>query len=111
MYMTCQESVQLIQAFVDDNLYGEELEEFLWHIDNCPNCYDEMEVSYLLKEALSRLEDGTSFNLTSELKTKISLMHDCVEADNRISMMRRLLLTIAGLALAIDAMYLYLSFL
>lgn len=109
--MTCQESEQYIQAFVDDKLTGDELEAFLWHINNCHTCYDEMETSYLLKEALARLEDGTSFDLHTELKEKISAMESFVIFRNHASIFRRLILTVSGLILMADLMYLYLYYL
>ena len=108
--MTCQESEQYIQDFVDDKLTGDELEAFLWHINNCHACYEEMETSYLLKEALVRLEDGTSFDLHNELKEKISIMEKFVSFRNHASVFRRLILTIAGLILMTDLMYLYLYY-
>jgi len=107
--MNCQESEQLIQDFIDDRLAGDELEAFLYHIGRCSSCFDEMETSFLLKEALARLEDGTSFDLHSELKEKIALMEKCVRFRNRLAVVRRVVLTVAGLILAVDlvAMYLY----
>ena len=106
--MTCQDSEQCMQAFVDDQLTGETLEAFLYHIGNCRVCYEELETTYLLKEALSRLEDGTSFDLHEELQNKVALMRRCVSFSNRLAVIRRLVLTVAGLALATEMYYLYL---
>ncbi len=108
--MNCQESEQLMQEFVDDRLCGEQLESFLYHINRCTGCYKEMEVSYLIKEALARLEDGTAFDLHSELKEKVVMMENCVKLQNRLSVIRRLVLTVAGVVLAVDfvAVYLFL---
>jgi hypothetical protein len=109
--MTCQESEQYIQDFVDDRLTGDALEAFLWHINTCKTCFDEMETSFLLKEALARLEDGTSFDLHSELKEKISLTEQYIRWHNRGAVVRRLILTVAGLMVALEMMYLYLYYL
>ncbi|MBR4169396.1 MAG: zf-HC2 domain-containing protein [Lachnospiraceae bacterium] len=109
--MTCQESEQYIQDFVDDALTGERLEVFLWHISTCKTCYNEMETSYLLKEALARLEDGTSFDLHSELKEKIQIMEQYIRWHNLAAVVRRLILTVAGLFLVWEMMYLYLYYL
>ena len=106
--MTCQESEQYIQEFVDDELSGDELEAFLWHIGTCKSCYNEMETSYLLKEALACLEDGTSFDLHSELKEKISMMEGYIRWHNLTVVLRRVLLTVAGLVIVTEMMYLYL---
>ncbi|MBR6451670.1 MAG: zf-HC2 domain-containing protein [Lachnospiraceae bacterium] len=109
--MTCRESETYIQRFVDDELTGEELEAFLWHIGNCKACYNEMEIGYLLKEALIRLEDGTSFDLHTELKEKISDMENYVRLHSVAVIFRRLILTIAGLAIVMDLMAFYLFYL
>ena len=109
--MTCRESEQYIQEFVDDALTGDELEAFLWHISTCKACYNEMETSYLLKEALARLEDGTSFDLHSELKEKISLLEGYIRWHNLAAVCRRVLLTVAGLVVVTEMMYLYLYYL
>ncbi len=109
--MTCQESEQYIQDFVDDALTGDALEAFLWHIRNCKACYNEMETSYLLKEALARLEDGTSFDLHSELKEKISIMEQYIRWHNQAVVFRRLVLTVAGLLVVTEMMFLYLYYL
>ncbi|MBO4903027.1 MAG: zf-HC2 domain-containing protein [Lachnospiraceae bacterium] len=108
--MTCQESEQYIQEFVDDRLTGDALEAFLWHIGSCKSCYNEMETSYLLKEALARLEDGTSFDLHSELKEKISIMEQYIKWHNLAAVCRRLILTVAGLLVVVEMMYLYLYY-
>lgn len=109
--MTCQESEQYIQAFVDDKLTGDELEAFLWHINNCHACYDETETSFILKEALSDSSEDMSFDLVSELREKINGMEHFIDFRNRASIIRRVVLTIAGLTLVTDLMYLYLYYL
>ncbi len=109
--MNCQDSEQNIQAFIDDRLWGDALESFLWHITTCKACFDETETGFLLKEALVRLEDGDSFDLHSELKEKIATMQICVRVQNRMAIIRRILLTVAGLMLSVEMLYLYLTYL
>lgn len=109
--MTCHDSEQYIQAFVDDKLTGDDLEAFLWHISNCRSCYDETETSYLLKEALADSSEDMSFDLVSELKEKIAVMERYVDFRNRASIFRRVVLTIAGMSLFVELMYLYLYYL
>ena len=69
--MKCSETEQFIQLYIDDQLTGPQLRDFLTHIESCPKCYEEMEINYLIKEALLRLEDGKTFDLRKELKQKI----------------------------------------
>ena len=41
--MTCQEAERLVTPYIRDELSGDELEAFLNHIDECPNCREELE--------------------------------------------------------------------
>lgn len=87
--MKCQEAEQQIQKFIEDDLTGEPLANFVHHIDNCHSCYEEMETSYLLKEALSRLENGETFDLHNELTEKLNNMRDCLEFHRMLTIARR----------------------
>ena len=70
-YIDCRTSEQWINDFVENKLVGEHLWQFLTHVEKCPECYEELETRYLVAEALSRLENGESFDLRNELKKKI----------------------------------------
>lgn len=45
--------------------------QFLTHVEKCPDCFEELEIRYLIAEALGRIENGESINLRSELSRKI----------------------------------------
>ncbi|HOO28431.1 MAG TPA: zf-HC2 domain-containing protein [Lachnospiraceae bacterium] len=106
--MKCQDMEQCIQLFIDNRLTGVKLQEFIEHIENCPVCYEEMETSYLLKEALLRLEDGDAFDLHSELLEKLSTMKRCAAVHAFISVLRRTILIAAGMTLLAELIYVYL---
>lgn len=108
--MTCQDTEQEIQLFIDDELVGVKLQAFIAHIEECHGCYEEMETSYLLKEALLRLEDGDAFDLHSELLQKLSVMKRCSSIHETVSMLRRTVLLAAGLMLIAELIYVYLMF-
>ena len=44
--MTCQEAEKLVVPYIKDELSPMELEEFIDHIKNCPNCREELEIHY-----------------------------------------------------------------
>lgn len=108
--MTCQDTEQEIQLFIDDELVGVKLQAFINHIEECHGCYEEMETSYLLKQALLRLEDGDAFDLHSELLQKLSTMKRCAAMHETISMLRRTLLLASGLMLIAELIYVYLMY-
>jgi len=108
--MKCQEAEQNIQAFIDDELTGEPLANFVKHIDNCHSCYEEMETSYLLKEALSRLENGETFDLRGELQAKMNNMRECLEIHSALTLFRRSISICAGISLVMSGLYILFTF-
>ncbi len=108
--MECQNFEQEIQLFIDDQLTGNQLQAFIAHIEVCHNCYEEMEISYLLKEALLRLEDGEAFDLHSELIQKLACMKKCASIHEILSLLRRTILLASGFTIVAEFIYIYLMF-
>ena len=108
--MKCQEAEQLIQNFINDDLTGEPLANFVRHIDSCHSCYEEMETSYLLKEALSRLENGETFDLHGELTNKLTSMRECLDVHRILTIVRRTISILAAIALAMSGLYLVFTY-
>lgn len=106
--MKCQDAEQYIPLFIEDRLTGSDLQAFITHIEGCHSCYEEMETNYLLKEALLRLEDGDAFDLHSELLQKLDSMRKCASVHEIVSIVRRIVLIAAGLALIAALLYVYL---
>lgn len=69
--MTCKEAQEHMAAFVDREIGLRDVGEFLEHISECEKCKDELETSFLVKEGLTRLEDGEVFDFDTELKNLI----------------------------------------
>lgn len=108
--MKCQEAEQQIQNFIDDNLTGEPLANFVRHIDNCHSCYEEMETSYLLSEALARLENGETFDLRAELTNKLSNMKGCLEVHRILTIIRRTMSVFAAIFLVMSGLYILFTY-
>lgn len=64
---TCKDAVKLIPQFLEDDLDNRDLSDFLSHVDHCPDCKEELTIQFLVQEGMQRLEDGDTFNLSSEL--------------------------------------------
>ena len=60
-----------MNSFIESSLVGEHLWQFLTHVEKCPECFEELEIRYLMAEALGRIEDGEAINLRNELSRKI----------------------------------------
>ena len=65
--MTCKEAEKLIPLFLDDDLDNHDLSDFLYHVEACPDCREELTIHFLVKVGMKRLEDGNTFNLREEL--------------------------------------------
>lgn len=82
--MNCKSAEKKIPSFLQDELDGSKLEEFLEHVETCPECKEELSIQFLVAEGLERLEGGNNFNLQEELLMKME------DAEHRISVHRML---------------------
>ena len=69
--MDCKEEEKLIPAFLQDELDSKAMEEFIKHIENCPECNEELSIQFLVSEGLERLEAGNNFNLQHALLMRL----------------------------------------
>ena len=98
--MKCEDMDGYIPVFIEDRLVGDELSAFLKHVKECPSCREEMETSFLISKALTRLEDGGSFNIHSELVDKLENYEQVVNIHGFLTLFRRVLLLMAGFCAA-----------
>ena len=52
-------SQKMIEAFISDELNENELRQVLEHIEECPSCYDEIEVYYMITVGLLKKDHET----------------------------------------------------
>ena len=95
--MNCKEAEKKIPSFLQEELGGSELEEFLEHVENCPECEEELTIQLLVTEGLERLETGNNFNLQDELLIKLT------GAEHHIRVHRTLLYILYCLEAAVAA--------
>jgi hypothetical protein len=95
----CKQMEKLIPQFLDDDLDNQDLADFLDHIDNCPECKEELTIQFLVRVGMQRLEDGNTFNLVKELEREL--------ADAKKKMHRRKTLVLISyiLEIAVAAMF------
>ena len=65
--MNCKEAEKTIPSFLNDELDGDDLADFLEHIEECPECKEELSIQFLVSEGLEQLEQGNNFNLQEAL--------------------------------------------
>lgn len=93
--MECKEEEKMIPAFLQDELYGKELEDFIEHIEGCPECKEELSIQFLVSEGLERLEAGNNFNLQKALENKLG------NAWHQVKIRRGLISTLLCLEVAV----------
>ena len=65
--MNCKEAEKLIPSFLIRQLNKRELNQFLLHVEECPDCMEELTIQYLVMIGSSLIEEGKSFNLRKSL--------------------------------------------
>ena len=71
--MDCKTAQSLVIPYINDQLSDEETEDFLEHIENCKECYEELEIHFTVHYALQKLDedDKISFNIPKILKENL----------------------------------------
>ena len=69
--LSCKQTEKIIPQFIGDDMDNRTKWQFLDHIDSCPSCKEELSIQFLLLKGMKRLENGDTFDLNRELRTKI----------------------------------------
>lgn len=96
--MNCKEAEKKIPLFLDDELDGIDLAEFVEHIEDCPECKEELSIQFLVTEGMEQLEQGNNFNLQKALLFKLG------DADDKVRINRILRNILLCLEIAVAAM-------
>ena len=79
--MNCVRAQQLVKPYLDGLLSDRELEEFLDHMQNCQDCFDELEVYFSIYRTLDNVDEKGDYNFTKKLHAKLE--------DSRMYLRRR----------------------
>lgn len=71
--MKCDEFIKLIPDFIDDSLEECHYDGFIKHAKECLDCRDELEIHYMIRVGLERIEEDStkSFDIRSELQNQL----------------------------------------
>ncbi len=71
--MKCEQALQMMDMYINDQLSAKELTAFLEHIKKCPECYDELETLFIINEGIKYLETETrgSYDIPQMLRDDI----------------------------------------
>lgn len=86
--MNCLQAQSKITAFIADSLDDDELNEFIQHIQSCPNCKEELEVYYTLIIGMRQLDhnESLSSNFSQELEDKLINNMERIRSKKRLVM-------------------------
>ncbi len=65
--ITCRDAIHSIPHFMDHTMTQSELRDFMYHVENCPECMEELSIQYLVKQGLEGLDDNGPINLQADL--------------------------------------------
>lgn len=90
--MNCNEAQALITKYVQDQLDLKTLEEFLHHVNNCPDCLEELEVYYIVFMGIKRLDNDENIAIDYHEQFKQSLQQSALQIrrHHKIHLRRRL---------------------
>lgn len=70
--VTCKEAERMVTPYIKEELDGDELEAFLAHLENCPNCQEELEIYFMVDVGLKQLDrDSGTFDIIGALQRRI----------------------------------------
>lgn len=71
--MNCLDTQGLITKYINDELAGVQLEDFLVHIDKCPDCREELEIYFIIMKGMQQLgdDDIQSYNFSELFQKKL----------------------------------------
>ena len=103
--MDCKRAMELMTQFINESLDAEDVQAFLDHIDSCPECREELEVTYSLMTAMKQLDEDTdlSDNYIEELNQKIETCYLDELKRKRSCTRRRILLAVVVILLVLQS--------
>lgn len=73
MELSCKQEEKLIVPFLKDSLDNRTKGQFLSHLEHCDSCLEELSIQFLVTTGMQRLENGDTFDLNRELKTRLAM--------------------------------------
>lgn len=103
--MTCKEAESLVMPYIRDDLTDEELDEFLMHIEHCPECREELEIYFTVDVGIRQLDSETgNYNIKGALEAAIESSKERLQAVKLLKIVRYAVSTLSVMALVITVL-------
>ena len=101
--MNCLETQGLITKYVNDELSGVQLEDFLVHIDKCPDCREELEIYFIIMKGMQQLDDDDikSYNFSEMFQKKLDDSKKELSQSNKNYLIKIIILDVLIILVAI----------
>ena len=67
----CKVIEKRIQQYLDNELSPYEMQVFLDHVKECPDCKEELTIRYMISEGLTKAEENNEYDLLHGLEEKM----------------------------------------
>lgn len=76
--MSCKRFQQQLGNFIKDEMLYEDMDFFVSHSKRCKDCYEELEISYLMTVGMELFDknDLSSFNLKGQLTDELNKLEE-----------------------------------
>ena len=68
--MNCQNAQSMVLNFINNKLDKEETKAFIEHVRDCKDCWEELEIYYVMLVGLKQLDEGESRYVEIEREAK-----------------------------------------
>lgn len=75
----CAEVMSLIPVYLKGDLTLHDAKRFTRHLKKCEDCREEIEISYLLGEGMTRVESGETIDLHADLQEMLQGTEDAIQ--------------------------------
>lgn len=100
--MICKEAESLVMPYIKDDLTDEELQEFLEHIETCPNCREELEIYFTVDVGIRQLDSETgNYNIKGALEAALEQSKERLQAIRLLKVTKYAVSTLSVMAFII----------
>lgn len=96
--MDCKETRKNIYRFIEDELEGRELQNFMKHVTECEECREELAIQYLVTEGMLHLENESTFDLQMQLEKRMESARKKIRSRRRVIWFMYVMETLAIMA-------------
>lgn len=101
--MYCAKFQKQISSFINNNLDINEMDMFINHARKCRDCYEELEINYMVNIGLEKIEkdESASFDLKGELEKMVDYYENKSDLFYKYNMYKSIIMGVTYVCLCI----------